>query len=215
MTAVETHCAFFTCVRQSWQQFCCDLTSLHQCFTRLTSCFHFFYFTFLSQSLAHLLAFKFTLVDSCGPICTRNSLPNTNIKLPKSASIMPGKGQVAWDSVDAWEKLVAAIFATGIKVQYSLLPRQIRQLIKTQVDISSVATHFGATYDTIENRLRPVKRRAKGLQEAVRDGKQVKVTSSRKSPSKPPRTPKKSAAALECELKAYCPLLQKFRSTSC
>jgi len=63
-----------------------------------------------------------------------------------------------------------------------------------KVDVSSVATHFGTTYDTIENRLRPVKKQAKELKEAVSNGTQDKVVSTRKSPTKP-KTPRKSAAA--------------------
>jgi hypothetical protein len=62
------------------------------------------------------------------------------------------------------------------------------------IDVSNVATHFGTTYDTIENRLRPIKKQAKVLKDAVSNGTQDKVTSTRKSPTKP-RTPKKSAGA--------------------
>lgn len=65
-----------------------------------------------------------------------------------------------------------------------------------QIDVSNVATHFGTTYDTIENRLRPVKKQAKLLKDAVSNGTQDKVTSTRKSPTKP-RTPKKSTNVLD------------------
>jgi hypothetical protein len=65
-----------------------------------------------------------------------------------------------------------------------------------QVDVSSVATHFGTTYDTIENRLRPVKKQAKELKEAVSNGTQDKVVSTRKSPSKP-KTPRKAATSFD------------------
>jgi hypothetical protein len=71
-----------------------------------------------------------------------------------------------------------------------------RSLTTSQIDVSNVATHFGTTYDTIENRLRPVKKQAKLLQEQVSNGTQDKVTSTRKSPTKP-RTPKKASGALD------------------
>ena len=71
-----------------------------------------------------------------------------------------------------------------------------RSLTTSQIDVSNVATHFGTTYDTIENRLRPVKKQAKLLQEQVSNGTQDKVTSTRKSLTKP-RTPKKAAGALD------------------
>lgn len=75
-------------------------------------------------------------------------------------------------------------------------PWSVHLITVSQVDVRSVATHFGATYDTIENRLRPVKRQATELQKAVDSGSQGQVASTRKSPSKP-KTPRKSATALE------------------
>ena len=71
-----------------------------------------------------------------------------------------------------------------------------RSLTTSQIDVSNVATHFGTTYDTIENRLRPVKKQAKILKDNVSNGTQDKVTSTRKSPTKP-RTPRKPAGALD------------------
>ena len=116
---------------------------------------------------------------------------------------MAGSGKLSWDTVEVWQKLVAAIIASGVKVsspltfyQLSQPSRRRKQLTASQIDVSNVATHFGTTYDTIENRLRPVKKQAKILQEQVSNGTQDKVTSTRKSPSKP-RTPKKPAGALD------------------
>lgn len=33
---------------------------------------------------------------------------------------MPGKGQVEWDQLATWERLVAAIYASGTKVRREL-----------------------------------------------------------------------------------------------
>ena len=117
---------------------------------------------------------------------------------------MAGPGKLSWDTVEVWQKLVAAIIASGVKVNSSpslktkslQLENRGTRLTSSQIDVSNVATHFGTTYDTIENRLRPIKKQAKVLQEQVSNGMQDKVTSTRKSPSKP-RTPKKAAGALD------------------
>lgn len=74
------------------------------------------------------------------------------------------------------------------------LPNKANNSIK--IDVSSVATHFGTTYDTIENRLRPVKKQAKELKEAVSNGTQDRVVSTRKSPTKP-KTPRKAATSFD------------------
>jgi hypothetical protein len=110
---------------------------------------------------------------------------------------MAGPGKLSWDSVEVWQKLVAAIIASGVRVSsHNQSKTSLRYLTDNivQIDVSNVATHFGTTYDTIENRLRPIKKQAKVLKDAVSNGTQDKVTSTRKSPTKP-RTPKKSAGA--------------------
>lgn len=110
---------------------------------------------------------------------------------------MAGQSKVAWDSVEVWQKLVAAIIATGVKVRYTYSSSSTPVLIYVcQIDVSAVATHFGTTYDTVENKLRPIKKQAKALQEAVNNGTLDKVTATRKSPSKP-KAPKKNTGTLD------------------
>jgi hypothetical protein len=113
---------------------------------------------------------------------------------------MAGPGKLSWDSVEVWQRLVAAIIASGVKVSiFCIFPSSTRASKadnNPKVDVSSVATHFGTTYDTIENRLRPVKKQAKELKEAVSNGTQDKVVSTRKSPTKP-KTPRKAATSFD------------------
>ncbi|EMF11810.1 uncharacterized protein SEPMUDRAFT_156743 [Sphaerulina musiva SO2202] len=56
------------------------------------------------------------------------------------------KGTVNWDSQETWQRIVAAIIATGVK---------------------QVAIHFGTTYDTIQHRFRTIKIEAIVLKEEV------------------------------------------------
>jgi hypothetical protein len=111
---------------------------------------------------------------------------------------MAGPGKLSWDSVEVWQKLVAAIIASGVKVRIPTLPDHLPNKANNsiKIDVSSVATHFGTTYDTIENRLRPVKKQAKELKEAVSNGTQDRVVSTRKSPTKP-KTPRNAATSFD------------------
>ncbi|KAI5364943.1 hypothetical protein Slin15195_G044810 [Septoria linicola] len=91
-----------------------------------------------------------------------------------------GKSTVDWNSQETWQRVVAAIIATGVKIDYK-----------------QVALHFGTTYDTIENRFRKIKKEAIVLKEEVETGERGQSTPVRKSatfgtPKKTPRdTPKK------------------------
>jgi hypothetical protein len=125
---------------------------------------------------------------------------------------MAGPGKVSWDSVEVWQKLVAAIIASGVKVRisqsfHSSSIQANKADNSAKIDVSSVASHFGTTYDTIENRLRPVKKQAKEMKEAVSNGTQDKVVSTRKSPTKP-KTPRKAATSFDGKhflvSKIYC-----------
>ncbi|OQO03507.1 hypothetical protein B0A48_10171 [Cryoendolithus antarcticus] len=82
---------------------------------------------------------------------------------------MPAQGKIDWDSVDAWKRLIAAIYASGIKL-----------------DLRQIATLFGTTYDTLENRLRTIKKDAAVLKEDVSSGKRGEVTPARGTPKKAP-----------------------------
>ena len=133
---------------------------------------------------------------------------------------MAGPGKVSWDSVEVWQKLVAAIIASGVKVRISqpfplISTHASKANNSTKIDVSSVASHFGTTYDTIENRLRPVKKQAKEMKEAVSNGTQDKVVSTRKSPIKP-KTPRKAATSFDGKI--FLPSLQSLlclQSLSC
>ncbi|GIZ47911.1 hypothetical protein CKM354_001098800 [Cercospora kikuchii] len=94
-----------------------------------------------------------------------------------------GKSTVNWDSQETWQRVVAAIIATGVKIDYK-----------------QVALHFGTTYDTIENRFRKIKKEAAVLKAEVESGERGEITPARKSaassPKKTPRnTPRKDALA--------------------
>ncbi|KAF2208432.1 hypothetical protein CERZMDRAFT_101499 [Cercospora zeae-maydis SCOH1-5] len=89
-----------------------------------------------------------------------------------------GKSTVNWDSQETWQRVVAAILATGIKIDYK-----------------QVALHFGTTYDTIENRFRKIKKEAAVLKAEAENGERGEIAAARKSaastPKKTPRnTPK-------------------------
>ncbi|KAK6433632.1 hypothetical protein LTR95_010186, partial [Oleoguttula sp. CCFEE 5521] len=82
---------------------------------------------------------------------------------------MPAQGKIDWDSVDAWKRLIAAIYASGIKL-----------------DLRQIANLFGTTYDTLENRLRTIKKDAAVLKDDVTSGKRGEVTPARGTPKKTP-----------------------------
>ncbi|OQO04504.1 hypothetical protein B0A48_09426 [Cryoendolithus antarcticus] len=82
---------------------------------------------------------------------------------------MPAQGKIDWDSIDAWKRLIAAIHASGIKL-----------------DLRQIATLFGTTYDTLENRLRTIKKDAAVLKDDVTSGKRGEVTPARGTPKKTP-----------------------------
>ncbi|KAK6439514.1 hypothetical protein LTR95_004282 [Oleoguttula sp. CCFEE 5521] len=91
---------------------------------------------------------------------------------------MPAQGKIDWDSVDAWKRLIAAIYASGMKP-----------------DLRQIATLFGTTYDTLENRLRTIKKDAAILKDDVTSGKRGEVTAARGTPKKTPS--KKTGLGLE------------------
>nr|POE78454.1 hypothetical protein CFP56_60686 [Quercus suber] len=80
-----------------------------------------------------------------------------------------------WESKETWERLVSAIIASGVKL-----------------DLREVAKYYGTTYDTLENRLRKVKKDAAILKEEVQTGERGEVPTPRTAPDTPkkPRTPK-------------------------
>ncbi|CAK3831146.1 Hypothetical predicted protein [Lecanosticta acicola] len=89
--------------------------------------------------------------------------------------------KVNWNSVETWQRVVAAMLATGIKP-----------------DLRQTATYFGTTYDTLENRFRKIKKEADVLKGEVSNGARGEVTAPSRQKSAPttPRkrqTPKKDA----------------------
>ncbi|EME81738.1 uncharacterized protein MYCFIDRAFT_87101 [Pseudocercospora fijiensis CIRAD86] len=88
-----------------------------------------------------------------------------------------GAGKVNWDSQETWQRVVAAIIATGVKV-----------------DLKQTALYFGTTYDTLENRFRKIKKESEVLKNEVSNGERSQIsTPSRSTPKKP--SPKKDALA--------------------
>lgn len=91
---------------------------------------------------------------------------------------MPPKAEtVNWHSVETWERLVASMFASGYKP-----------------DLNAVAGYYGCTYDTLQNRFRPIKKDAEALKAEHKDedGKQIiPVPVNSKATPRKPRTPKK------------------------
>ncbi|KAF2766756.1 hypothetical protein EJ03DRAFT_353651 [Teratosphaeria nubilosa] len=92
---------------------------------------------------------------------------------------MPAAEKTNWESKETWERLVASIIATGVKI-----------------DLRATATYFGTTYDTLENRFRKIKKESAVLKQEVESGARGLVEAPRKAnPSTPrkPKTPKKDA----------------------
>ncbi|KAK5733931.1 hypothetical protein LTR17_009338 [Elasticomyces elasticus] len=88
-------------------------------------------------------------------------------------------GTTNWESAETWQRVVASMLATGIKV-----------------DLKATATAYGCTYDTLENRFRKLKKLAATLKEEVDNGERgdvavpARVKSAPATPRKP-KTPKK------------------------
>lgn len=100
---------------------------------------------------------------------------------PTTASNMTAADKVNWNDVETWQRVVAALLATGIKP-----------------DLKQTATFFGTTYDTLENRFRKIKKDAQVLKDEVNSGQRGEVTApsrARSAPNTPrkPKTPKKDA----------------------
>ncbi|KAK5121934.1 hypothetical protein LTR85_004506 [Meristemomyces frigidus] len=88
-------------------------------------------------------------------------------------------GTTNWDSTETWQRVVAAIIATGVKL-----------------DLKAIATYYGTTYDTLENRFRKIKKDAAVLKDEIESGKRGEAPPRGKSaPTTPrkPKTPKKEA----------------------
>ncbi|KAK5129529.1 hypothetical protein LTR08_003188 [Meristemomyces frigidus] len=81
-------------------------------------------------------------------------------------------GGINWDSSETWERMVAAIVASGVKL-----------------DLKSVAAYYGTTYDTLENRFRKIKKVAATLKAEVDGGERGEVAT---RPKSNPRTPRKA-----------------------
>ncbi|KAI7281225.1 hypothetical protein KC345_g4235 [Hortaea werneckii] len=84
-------------------------------------------------------------------------------------------GTINWDNVGTWQRVVAAIVATGVKI-----------------DLKSTAMYYGTTYDTLENRFRKIKKLSAELKEEVDNGERGEVKAKPATPRKP-RTPKNHA----------------------
>ncbi|KAK3710626.1 hypothetical protein LTR37_010254 [Vermiconidia calcicola] len=85
------------------------------------------------------------------------------------------KSTTNWESAETWQRVVASILATGVKI-----------------DLRAVATYYGTTYDTLENRFRKLKKDAADLKAEVDGGDrgEVAVPSRTKSAPTTPRKPK-------------------------
>ncbi|KXL42471.1 hypothetical protein M433DRAFT_21479 [Acidomyces richmondensis BFW] len=81
-----------------------------------------------------------------------------------------------WSNAETWQRLVAAICATGVKI-----------------NIAETAKYYGTTYDTLENRLRKVKKEAAILKDEVDSGRRGEVVVRKSNPATPrkPKTPNK------------------------
>ncbi|KAK3117535.1 hypothetical protein LTR53_000961 [Teratosphaeriaceae sp. CCFEE 6253] len=92
---------------------------------------------------------------------------------------MPEK--MNWDSAETWQRIVASIVASGVKL-----------------DIAKMARYYGTTYDTLENRFRQsgqIKKLAAVMKEEVDGGERGEIKSNRSAPVTPRKikTPKKDA----------------------
>jgi hypothetical protein len=128
-----------------------------------------------------------------------------------------GKATVNWDSQETWQRVVAAIIASGVKVQDLDSEATTLSLSLTdtssQIDQKQVALYFGTTYDTskshrtivspdkasnsltltsplVENRFRKIKKEAQVLKEEVESGERGEIAPARKSAPSTPRKPR-------------------------
>ncbi|TKA67838.1 hypothetical protein B0A55_09130 [Friedmanniomyces simplex] len=85
------------------------------------------------------------------------------------------QGKTDWESAETWQRVVASIIATGVKL-----------------DLKAMATAYGCTYDTLENRFRKIKKLAATLKEEVDNGERgdIAVPARIKSAPSTPRKPK-------------------------
>ncbi|KAF7189215.1 hypothetical protein HII31_09368 [Pseudocercospora fuligena] len=105
-----------------------------------------------------------------------------------------GNGKVNWDSQETWQRVIAAIIATVVKVDASVSSIVYKILTQYQVDLKQTALYFGTTYDTLENRFRKIKKESEILKKEVSSGERAEIsTPSRSTPKK--SSPKKDALA--------------------
>lgn len=126
---------------------------------------------------------------------------------------MPGKTD--WESAETWQRVVASIIATGVKVSLcssSLLSRSAECFLvayrtnRSQLDLKAMATIYGCTYDTLENRFRKIKKLAVTLKEEANSGERDEIVPEARTKSAPstprkPKTPKKDP--LSCGFPVY------------
>ncbi|WPG98683.1 Hypothetical protein R9X50_00147700 [Acrodontium crateriforme] len=91
------------------------------------------------------------------------------------------KTKVNWESAEVWQRVVASLIATGVKI-----------------DLRQMAVYFGTTYDTLENRFRKVKKLATVLKDEVDGGERPDLPKGRSNSSTPrkQRTPKKNSLSV-------------------
>ncbi|KAK4548441.1 hypothetical protein LTR36_009351 [Oleoguttula mirabilis] len=94
-------------------------------------------------------------------------------------------GATNWESTETWQRVVAAIIASGVKLDLKAIATYVNPLDST-----------GPLNDTLENRFRKIKKDAVVLKAEVETGKRGEVAPRGKSaPTTPrkPKTPKKGA----------------------
>ena len=110
------------------------------------------------------------------------------------------KSTVNWDSAETWERIVASIIASGVKVCSRVLPclRSCPPVnfCDIQLDLGSIAKYYGTTYHTLENRFRKTRKDAKVLEAEVNSGErgdEGTPTRTKSAPATPrkAKTPKK------------------------
>lgn len=70
----------------------------------------------------------------------------TTCSIEPEATGSMAKGTVDWNATETWQRVVAAIFATGVKVCATKCSRYPTLLTKMQIDTKQVALCFGTTY---------------------------------------------------------------------
>lgn len=110
------------------------------------------------------------------------------------------QGSVNWKSIEAWQRLVSAIIATGVKVTPSDMTLRLDSDAGIpQIDIKKAADYYGTSYDTLEGRLRPLKKEAELMKTEVEKGQvpdlPATIALQPSTPKKATRnTPKKKGA---------------------